>query len=63
MSEQNVIRLGVHRSERVFPRRLFLCNECECRTFKIFEADECVHIECANCEAQIDFEDVMELPE
>ena len=55
----NVIHLPDAFGKKTYPRRLFQCAECECRTFKIHETDGEVMVECANCEAFIALEDIM----
>lgn len=56
----NVIRLSDLTGEKSYPRRLFLCNDCESRTFKIHHTDGVLMVECANCEAIIDLEDILD---
>lgn len=55
---KNVIQLGDRVGKRTFPRRLFYCSTCESRLFKIHESESELMVECANCEAIIEFEDL-----
>ncbi len=53
-----VIQLADRKKERIFPRELFHCADCFCRTFKICRSEGVLYVECANCERDINFEDL-----
>lgn len=53
----NVINLG-YDGRRIYPRRLFTCETCGSAMFKLHRTDGELMVECANCEAFIDFEDL-----